>query len=205
MSSTVWVNVGQCGNQVGLELWKHLVSDHGDSQSIMEGTNPFFNLDGTARCVMVDSEPKVIQYAQQKFKQYHNPNNLQQVTPKLRDSNLHWEQSGRGNNWAMGYYGPQGTEGGEDSLCEKAVQSVRREAERCDTYTGSVLTHSISGGTGSGLGCRLLEALRDRFPNRYLTSLIITPLLSGETPCQHYNSVLTMSFVRLPRSTQKYP
>jgi Tubulin/FtsZ family, GTPase domain len=41
---------------------------------------------------------------------------------------------------------------------------AEREARNCDSLQGFVLTHAIAGGTGSGLGSYLLEALSDAFP-----------------------------------------
>jgi tubulin gamma len=43
---------------------------------------------------------------------------------------------------------------------------VDREAGYSDSLEGFVLCHSIAGGTGSGLGSYLLEALNDRFPKK---------------------------------------
>ena len=40
---------------------------------------------------------------------------------------------------------------------------VEREAEGSDSLEGFILTHSIGGGTGSGLGSFMLERLNDRF------------------------------------------
>ena len=40
---------------------------------------------------------------------------------------------------------------------------IDREAENCDTLEGFNLIHSIAGGTGSGMGSFMLEALADRF------------------------------------------
>ncbi len=44
--------------------------------------------------------------------------------------------------------------------------SADREAGYSDSLEGFVLCHSIAGGTGSGLGSYLLEALNDRFPKK---------------------------------------
>lgn len=63
-------------------------------------------------------------------------------------------QSGAGNNWAKGYY----TEGAE--LIEQIMDGVRHEAERCDSLQGFQLTHSLGGGTGSGLGSLILSKVK---------------------------------------------
>ncbi len=41
-----------------------------------------------------------------------------------------------------------------------------REVGYSDSLEGFVLCHSIAGGTGSGRGSYLLEALNDRFPKK---------------------------------------
>ena len=62
-------------------------------------------------------------------------------------------QSGAGNNWAKGHY----TEGAE--LVDSVLDVVRKEAESCDCLQGFQLTHSLGGGTGSGLGTLLISKI----------------------------------------------
>ena len=45
---------------------------------------------------------------------------------------------------------------------------VERAAEGSDSLEGFILTHSIAGGTGSGLGSFVLEKLNDRFPKKII-------------------------------------
>jgi tubulin beta len=59
--------------------------------------------------------------------------------------------TGAGNNWAKGYY----TEGAE--LIEQVMDVIRHESERCDSLQGFQFTHSLGGGTGSGLGSLVLS------------------------------------------------
>ena len=47
-----------------------------------------------------------------------------------------------------GYHGGPG-EGGR-ALLERTMEALRQEAERRDYYGGTVLLHSLGGGTGSG-------------------------------------------------------
>lgn len=42
--------------------------------------------------------------------------------------------------------------------------AAEREARNSDSLQGFLLTHSIAGGTGSGMGSLLLEAISDHFP-----------------------------------------
>ena len=55
------------------------------------------------------------------------------------------------------------------------------------------MMHSLSGGTGSGLGSRLIEALREEYGLCHLMSCAFAPHMSGESPLQHYNSLLTLA------------
>ena len=91
--------------------------------------------------VCVDSEPKVIQGI------LTDPHLSKVVNP----DNCFWSESGRGNNWALGYFCEDG------DLAEKALEALRREAEMCDFYQGTFMFHSVAGGTGSGLGSRIME------------------------------------------------
>jgi hypothetical protein len=50
----------------------------------------------------------------------------------------------------------------------RAMRGADREVGYSDSLEGFVLCHSIAGGTGSGLGSYLLEALNDRFPKKLI-------------------------------------
>ena len=83
--------------------------------------------------------------------------------------NFVFGQSGAGNNWAKGHY----TEGAE--LVDQVLDVVRKEAEGCDCLQGFQLTHSLGGGTGSGLGTLLTSKVREEYPDRIMTSFSVVP------------------------------
>ena len=94
-----------------------------------------------------------------------------------------YSDNGRGNNWALGYSKNYQEQLKDDkTLCERAMESLRKESEQADYYMGTVLTHSLAGGTGSGLGSRLLEEYKDTFGKAYLMTVSIWPNTAGETP-----------------------
>lgn len=62
---------------------------------------------------------------------------------------IHKEGGGAGNNWSHGYQLGQ-------EVHETLFDMIDREAENSDSLEGFVLTHSIAGGTGSGVGSYLL-------------------------------------------------
>ena len=78
-------------------------------------------------------------------------------------------QSGAGNNWAKGHY----TEGAE--LVDSVLDVVRKEAEGCDCLQGFQLTHSLGGGTGSGMGTLLISKIREEFPDRIMNTFSVVP------------------------------
>ena len=53
--------------------------------------------------------------------------------------------------------------------------------------------YSLGGGTGSGLGSRLLEELRD---SRCLMACAILPMVTGENPMQCYNVLLALNWLQ---------
>ena len=52
---------------------------------------------------------------------------------------------------------------------------VEREAEGSDSLEGFILSHSIAGGTGSGLGSFLLERICDWFPKKVTQTFSVFP------------------------------
>ena len=58
---------------------------------------------------------------------------------------------------------------------------------------GTIVVHSLTGGTGSGLGSRLVERIRDTYPLAHVMSVAVSPHSSGDSPLQHYNSLLSLS------------
>lgn len=69
-------------------------------------------------------------------------------------------ECGTGNSWAKGHY----TDGAD--LADSVMDTVRKEAELCDCLQGFQLTHSLGGGTGSGMGTLLISRIREELPDR---------------------------------------
>lgn len=44
-----------------------------------------------------------------------------------------------------------------------------------------------------GLGSRLCETIRELYPMNYILSCVVAPHVSGESPLQHYNSLLCLA------------
>jgi hypothetical protein len=76
------------------------------------------------------------------------------------------------------------------------MERFRHEVERSDYFKGAVLMHSLAGGTGSGLGSRLLESIRTDYPNAFLTTVSIFPNKGGEVPLQNFNTTFATSYLQ---------
>ena len=91
---------------------------------------------------------------------------------------------GSGNNFAHGFaeYGPRYRSQFEEALA--------RIAEKCDSLQSFILTHSLGGGTGSGVGSYLLGVLQDHYPvvTRFTTSVF--PAEDDDVVTSPYNSIL---------------
>lgn len=110
----------------------------------------------------------------------------------LRSENLLNTKCGRGSNWASGYCGLE--KDGASKFVEASLEAVRRESERCDFLLNFNLMHSLSGGTGSGCGSKMIERLREEFGGKkYMMTQSVAPFSGGELPLQHYNNLLCMS------------
>ena len=70
---------------------------------------------------------------------------------------------GRGKNWAYGYHGRprenvqppsslplSGIDEEQLPTVKTVEEKVRRMVEKCDRFGGTILMHSLAGGTGSG-------------------------------------------------------
>lgn len=193
----ITLQVGQCGNQIGSEFWKLLCAEHGINQKgILEdyATNGddrkdvfFYQADDEhyiPRALLIDMEPRVINMIQtSEYKELYNPENIF----------ISKDGGGAGNNWAKGY-------SGAEKVQEEVFDMVDREADGSDSLEGFVLTHSIAGGTGSGMGSYLLENINDRYPKKLIQTYSVFPMLSTETSdvvVQPYNSVLTLKRLTL--------
>ncbi|XP_074016731.1 tubulin delta chain isoform X3 [Numenius arquata] len=191
--SIVTVQLGQCGNQIGHEVFNAICGDvcgtHGlcskkENESYHDACKErFFSEEESevpvARAVLVDMEPKVISQtlsiaARSGYWKY--------------DDRSHFcQKQGSGNNWANGYsvHGPRHK--------EVIMNLVQREAEKCDRLGGFFTIMSMAGGTGSGLGAFVTQCLRDAFPTSFILNHVIWPYGTGEVIVQNYNSVLTLS------------
>jgi len=128
------------------------------------------------RALLVDLEPGVL-------------NDIKSgILGKLfRPENMLHATNGAGNNWAKGHY----TEGSE--LVDQVLDVVRKEVEVCDCLQGFQFTHSLGGGTGSGMGTLLISKIREQYPEKIMSafSVVPSPKVSNAV-VEPYNATLSI-------------
>lgn len=196
--SLLTLQLGQCGNQIGGELFSLLSEDSTKLKPQFfskivnkklcqeyeeESFERFFHVtkDGRleARAVMIDMEPKVIAQTladARKSGKWSYPKGQQFC-----------DKRGSGNNWANGFcrHGPKSV--------ESVLDMVQREIEKCDRFGGFLNFMSLAGGTGSGVGTYVTECLRDAYPHSFILNQVVWPYGTGEVIVQNYNAVLTLA------------
>ncbi|KAK9760834.1 Tubulin beta chain (Beta tubulin) [Basidiobolus ranarum] len=189
MREIVHIQTGQCGNQIGNKFWDTISSEHGigkdgtyhgDSDLQLERIDVYYNEAGNGkyvpRAVLVDLEPGTMDNIR-----------ARDIGSLFRPDNFIYGQSGAGNNWAKGHY----TEGAE--LVDSVLDVVRKEAEGCDGLQGFQITHSLGGGTGSGLGTLLISKIREEFPDRMMCTFSVVPSPKvSDTVVEPYNATLSV-------------
>uniref|UniRef100_A0A7S2GR21 Tubulin gamma chain n=1 Tax=Haptolina brevifila TaxID=156173 RepID=A0A7S2GR21_9EUKA len=79
------------------------------------------------------------------------------------------------------------------------MDMIDREADGSESLEGFIMCHSIAGGTGSGMGSLLLEAVNDHFPKKLIQTYSVFPNNQdgGDVVVQPYNSLLTLKRLAL--------
>jgi len=189
MREIVHLQVGQCGNQIGSKFWEVIAEEHGidasgkwvgNSDQQLERINVYYNEAGpnkyVPRSIMVDLEPGTADAIRSSS-----------FGKLFRPDNFVFGQNGAGNNWAKGHY----TEGAE--LIESVMEVVRKESEGCDCLQGFQVTHSLGGGTGSGMGTLLVSKIREEYPDRMICTFSVMPSPKvSDTVVEPYNATLSV-------------
>ncbi|XP_031471201.1 tubulin beta-3 chain [Phasianus colchicus] len=181
MREIVHIQAGQCGNQIGA---KHGIDPSGnyvgDSDLQLERISVYYNEASShkyvPRAILVDLEPGTMDSVRSGA-----------FGHLFRPDNFIFGQSGAGNNWAKGHY----TEGAE--LVDSVLDVVRKECENCDCLQGFQLTHSLGGGTGSGMGTLLISKVREEYPDRIMNTFSVVPSPKvSDTVVEPYNATLSI-------------
>lgn len=177
----VTIQVGQCGNQLGQRWFDVMLQEHRAYPQYPEARDSVFIEDQKspgslkARCVAVDMEQGVL----------HSM--LRGPLKGIFDANFFVSDvSGAGNNWAVGHmeYG--------DRYIDAIAETVRNQVEQCDCLQSFFVMHSLSGGTGSGLGTRIVGMLEDEFPHIFRICPVVLPSDVDDVVTAPYNSCFSL-------------
>eukprot|EP01084_Bolivina_argentea_P086730 156734_1 len=168
--------VGQCGNQIGNAFWHTISKEHklsiegrfkgtpenSKNQILLDKINVYYQEQTTLRYVprvcLIDLESETLDIIK--------ASSLGRV---FKPDNICLGSSRSNNSFATGHY----AEGAE--IIDECIDIIRREAEECECIQGFQVTHSIGGGTGSGLGTLLLLKIRDNYPDRITSTHTVYP------------------------------
>jgi tubulin epsilon len=182
MREIVTIQVGQCGNQIGNQFWSQMLQEHEKTPDNDDALSAFFRFapqkEGgrhvmKARALLIDMECGPLQQTMK------SP-----LGSLFDEAQFVMDVYGAGNNFAHGHceYGPK--------YRDKFEEGLRRNAEHCDSLQTFIVTHSLSGGTGSGVGTYILGLLSDLYPEIYRFSACVFPSDLNDVVTSSYNSVL---------------
>lgn len=195
VNNTIVISIGQAGNQIASAFWRTICQEHGiepQSGTTAPGATPkgnwssFFSKLGEStggsyvpRAIMVDLEPSVIDQIKATSGSLFNPANLITRT------------EGAGGNFAVGYMGA-----GREVLPE-VLSRLDYEINKCDNVGGVIVLHAIGGGSGSGFGSLLIEAVKEKYPECPVLSCAILPSPQvSSVVTEPYNTVFALNTLR---------
>ncbi|XP_023173598.1 tubulin alpha chain [Drosophila hydei] len=187
----IQIHIGQAGVQIANACWELYCLEHGIlsngrlmSKPCDESFLTFFELSEhepsvQPRLIMIDTEPTVIDEIRTgAYRNLFNPHTL--ITGK-DDS---------GSNFARGYNLMA------SELLDRTMNAIRRVAERCRSLRGFLVFRAIGGGTGSGLGTRIMEQLVQDFGRKVtVIEFLVYPSPSiSPVIVEPYNALLAAHF-----------
>ncbi len=190
MREILSIHVGQCGNQIADRFWRLVLREHGltESGTPKAGANVAANANMEVffhkvregkyipRAVLIDLEPGVIARIE--------GGDMAQL---FDESSIVRKIPGAANNWARGY----NVEG--ERIIDQIMNVIDAAVEKTKSLQGFLLTHSIGGGSGSGLGSLILERLRQAYPKKKIFTFSVAPSpVISDSAVEPYNAILTL-------------
>lgn len=181
----ITLHLGQAGCQVGQKVWELFCCEHGitkdgrmaDGGELEDNTyESFFNATSEGqhvpRAVFADTDPRsreAILHTDGMYKGLFHPDNV-----------MGWKQDCK-NNFFEGI-----NMASTMHIADDIMDRVRLQVDGCSNLQGFFVFHAWGGGTGTGIGTKVLEQLRDQFgkkmvfqpaifPSHHLSSCIVEP------------------------------
>ena len=192
MSEIIFLQIGQCGNQIGWKFWDKALQEHQkyyQESSYDLSYKSFFEIGEKgsfstlnkvrARALLIDTELNAA-------KQLENS----KIGSIFQGCNVTFDATGAGNSWAFGYYshGPV--------LGPQVFEKIRKLAEHTDHLESFFMLYSLGGGTGSGFGSYLLEQLADEYPKQWKMNVCVVPNADDSfVVTAPYNCLMSTSYL----------
>ena len=157
------LQVGQCGIQTGEAICTEL------EKGLLESNYPSAQI----QQLLIDSEKKVIS-------DRVKPKNLSTF---FKYKSIERGGGGKANNFLNGF----------QSDVEDILDQFRKLAEQSIIYDGCLMVHSLAGGTGSGMGAKIAQKIRENYGKHIISTVSVAPFQAGETTVQSYNSLLSLA------------
>jgi tubulin alpha len=180
------VNVGQAGIQLGQAVWEQYCAEH---QIDGQGKRAGDTKDVTFKCFFQETGGG--QFVPRNLSVDLEPNCIDDVKNSRLAAMFHPEfllagKEDAANNFARGHY----TVGKEQ--IDKVNDRLRKLVDNCENVQGFVINHSVGGGTGSGLGCLILERIAVDYRKKSKLGFEIYPSANLSTcVVEPYNALLT--------------
>lgn len=191
MREIVTFHVGKCGSLLASEFWKEISEEHevqldgricsNSTTNGLEYINIYYEESSQSkyipRSVFVDLGSQSIDSIK-----------AGQLRNLFHPDTFIIGNCSSGNNWARGH-NVQGAE-----CINSLMDIVRRNVETCDSLQGFQMTHSLGGGTGSGLGSLLIAKVREEYQSKiYQTFSIFPSPKVSDCVVEPYNTGLSMN------------
>lgn len=184
------IHVGHCGNKIGSSFWNTISRDHGiDQFCSFNGKDFDFQIENIG--VYFKESKNLSFFPRAVFADLDNESTETiRNSPLFSKSSIISMESTKRNNWASVFYME------DHDFIESIMESIREEAEACESISGFHLFHSLGGGTGSGLASMIMNELRDEYPDQITSTFSVLPSQKVDDYfLEPYNSIFNLKYL----------
>ena len=181
--NSLLIGIGQAGTTIASRVCDLLFDIKENSKM-----NSFINPNQTScKCFLIDSEEIVIKTF---------INSKSQISKYFsKYSNLLTNSSGRGSNWALGHSLSFKEFKKDTNINIECFDKLNSFLEKCDFISKIYMVHSLGGGTGSGVGTRLLEMINESYPKMELISCPVFGFDVEKTTLSQFNTFFSIGYI----------
>ncbi|KAF0987866.1 hypothetical protein HZS_5184 [Henneguya salminicola] len=184
MREIVHLQVGQCGNQIGSRFWEKICQEHSISNE-GECTDSSQTGRDSRLGVYFTKASGIILLSIYIDTRYVPRAILVDLECGTGDA---IKNSPIGNLFKPDNYISEGAE-----LIDEILDRIRKETEECESLQGFQVAHSCGGGTGSGLGSRIISSLSEDYSDKIVSTFTVFPSPKvSDVVVEPYNATLSL-------------